>query len=253
MPLAMSRPSKHPKSGVYWLRKGVPEDLRKLVGKREEKRSLRTRDPVEAKRRHAEALAEIETRWANLRAGPKVLTEREAHQLAVAVHDRWLQQHLENPSQQTVWNVDLADRLFAPPRKLKSYDILDPDFEASMDPESLQISRMEKWCFEIADERLAAHGLLVDETSRRVLAGAIAAALQRASLTLASLAKGGTPSSLALVQRHSHLLCRGRRSHSNNWWMAGPRSGGRSPRPNTSGRGWSANWKLFWATVMLCD
>jgi hypothetical protein len=48
----------------------VPEDLRELVGKREEKRSLQTRDPAEAKRRHAEALAEIEQRWANLRAGP---------------------------------------------------------------------------------------------------------------------------------------------------------------------------------------
>jgi len=33
----------------------VPEDLRELVGKREEKRSLETRDPAEAKRRHAEA------------------------------------------------------------------------------------------------------------------------------------------------------------------------------------------------------
>ena len=125
MPLAMSRPWKHPNSGVYWLRKGVPEDLRALVGKREEKRSLQTRDPVEAKRRHAEALAEIEERWANLRAGPKALTEREAHQLAAVVHDRWLQQHADNPSQQTAWNVDLANRLFAPPRRLRSYNILD--------------------------------------------------------------------------------------------------------------------------------
>ena len=74
MPLAMSRPWKHPNSGVYWLRKGVPEDLRELVGKREEKRSLGTRDPVEAKRRHAEALAEIERRWANLRAGNMITT-----------------------------------------------------------------------------------------------------------------------------------------------------------------------------------
>ena len=85
MPLAMSRPWKHPDSGVYWLRKGVPDDLRALVGKREEKRSLGTRDPVEAKRRHAEALAEIEERWANLRLGPKILTEKEAHQLAMFV------------------------------------------------------------------------------------------------------------------------------------------------------------------------
>jgi hypothetical protein len=36
--------------------------LRKIVGKREEKRSLQTRDPAEAKRRHTEALAEIEGR-----------------------------------------------------------------------------------------------------------------------------------------------------------------------------------------------
>jgi integrase len=194
MPLAMSRPWKHPRSGVYYLRKGVPEDLRQLVGKREEKRSLETRDPAEAKRRHAEALADVEVRWANLRAGPKALTEREAHQLAMTVHDRWLRQYLENPSQQIAWNVDLADRLFAPPRRLKSYDILDPDFEGSMDQDSRQISGMEKWCFEIADECLEAHGLRVDDSGRRVLARAVAAALQRASLTLASLSKGGVPS-----------------------------------------------------------
>jgi hypothetical protein len=44
----------HPRSGVYYLRKGVPEDLRQLVGKLEEKRSLGTRDPAEAKRRHGD-------------------------------------------------------------------------------------------------------------------------------------------------------------------------------------------------------
>ena len=63
----MSRPWKHPRSGVYYLRKGVPEDLRELVGKLEEKRSLGTRDPAEAKRRHAEALADVEVRWATRR------------------------------------------------------------------------------------------------------------------------------------------------------------------------------------------
>jgi len=63
-----------------------------------------------------------------------------------------------------------------------------------MDEDSRQISGMEKWCFEIADECLVAHGLRVDEPGRRVLASAVAAALQRASLTLASLAKGGIPS-----------------------------------------------------------
>jgi hypothetical protein len=131
MTLAMARPWKHPKSGVWWLRKRVPDDLLKHVGKREEKRSLQTRDPVEAKRRHAEALAEIECRWANLRAGPKTLTEIEAHQMAATVHDRWLQHHQDNPSDQTFWLTDLADRLFAPPKDIWVRGFVSDAFEAS--------------------------------------------------------------------------------------------------------------------------
>jgi hypothetical protein len=45
----------------------VPDDLRDLVGKREERFGLGTRDPSEAKRLHALKLAEVEERWANLR------------------------------------------------------------------------------------------------------------------------------------------------------------------------------------------
>jgi hypothetical protein len=55
---------------------------------REEKQSLQTRDPAEAKRRHAEALVEIEGRWANLRAGPKALAGIEAHHMAAAIPAR---------------------------------------------------------------------------------------------------------------------------------------------------------------------
>jgi hypothetical protein len=42
---------------------------RSSVNEREEKRSLGTRNPEEAKRRHAEALSEIEAQWAKLRRG----------------------------------------------------------------------------------------------------------------------------------------------------------------------------------------
>jgi integrase len=191
MPLAMSRPWKHPQTGIYWLRKGVPEALREAVGKREEKVSLQTRDPVEAKQRHAEALAEVEKRWANLRAGPKSLTEREAHQLAMAAHDNWLARYRDNPSQQTVWDVELGDRLFAPPKPVKSndFDFL-YDSAISVDPQQVHILRMEQLCRQWADDCLANAGLVVDEQSRRILARAIAAAVQRASLTLAKLAKG---------------------------------------------------------------
>jgi hypothetical protein len=68
MVLAMSRPWKHPDSGVYWFRKAVPVELRVLVGKREEKRSLQTKDPAEARRLHATIAAEIEAKWANPRS-----------------------------------------------------------------------------------------------------------------------------------------------------------------------------------------
>lgn len=40
MVLMMSRPFKHPKTGVYQFRKAVPKDLRPILGKVEEKRSL---------------------------------------------------------------------------------------------------------------------------------------------------------------------------------------------------------------------
>ena len=164
MPLAMSRPWKHPQTGIYWLRKGVPEALREAVGKREEKVSLQTRDPVEAKQRHAEALAEVEKRWANLRAGPKSLTEREAHQLAMAAHDNWLAKYRDNPSQQTVWDVELGDRLFAPPKPMKSndFDFL-YDSAISVDPQQVHILRMEQLCRQWADDCLANAGLVVDE------------------------------------------------------------------------------------------
>ena len=70
MALAMARPWKHPKSGIFWLRKRVPDDLRAAVGKREEKLSLGTRDAAEAKVRHIKAMAELDERWATLRNGP---------------------------------------------------------------------------------------------------------------------------------------------------------------------------------------
>lgn len=78
----MARPQKHPHSGVYWLRKRVPDELRQLVGKREEKRSLGTRNPEEAKRRHAAVLSEIEAQWANLRRGTRSLTPEEIESVA---------------------------------------------------------------------------------------------------------------------------------------------------------------------------
>jgi hypothetical protein len=84
MALAMARPWKHPKTGIYWLRKRVPDDLRTAVGEREEKFSLKTRDPLEAKRRHVVALAALEQRWAPVRN----LDQAQLHQVTVTTYER---------------------------------------------------------------------------------------------------------------------------------------------------------------------
>jgi hypothetical protein len=63
--LAMTRPWKHPDSGLYWFRRRVPDDLRQALGRREERFSLGTREPGEAKRLHALKFAEVEERWSS--------------------------------------------------------------------------------------------------------------------------------------------------------------------------------------------
>ncbi|UPK40812.1 tyrosine-type recombinase/integrase (plasmid) [Bradyrhizobium sp. 186] len=59
---------RHPDSGIFLLRKRVPERLKEAVGKGEVKLSLRTRDPVVARIRHLEVLARIERAWSGIDA-----------------------------------------------------------------------------------------------------------------------------------------------------------------------------------------
>jgi integrase len=70
MVLSMSRPWKHPKTGVYYYRKVVPEAMRKLVGKVEVRQTLGTKDPREAARKFTEVAAKVAAEWEALRRGP---------------------------------------------------------------------------------------------------------------------------------------------------------------------------------------
>jgi integrase len=67
MALSMARPFKHPDTGVYYFRRTVPDDLRAMVGKREEKVSLRTKDPDEARRLHAVEAVRVDKEWSAVR------------------------------------------------------------------------------------------------------------------------------------------------------------------------------------------
>ncbi len=208
MALAMARPWKHPKTGIYWLRKRVPDDLRPILGKQEEKRSLGTRDSAEAKRLHAQALVELEQRWANLRAPSKPISEREAHELVAPAYEWWLNLHRDNPSEQTVWTTKFFDELwnYHDGSKYTDLTVLEEVRQKEEDGYYAMLT-MEQFCRDRVEELLSSHGLKADWQSRPKIEKAFGAAIQRASLDLAKLAKGEPtrpPSSPAMSMSMAH-------------------------------------------------
>jgi integrase len=182
MTLPMSRPYKHPKTGIYWIRKRIPADLVEKLGRREVTRSLDTRDPEEAKRRFLKVLAEFEKQWSNLRSGARLLTEREAHALAQPAFDNWLKTHRDYPSYQAIWHTHLYSKLWTASLLPETDPGLDGTGEVPMD--NIFLKSMRAYCFEQAENGLTMHGFSLDNENRFALAKAIAAALQNASLVL---------------------------------------------------------------------
>jgi hypothetical protein len=184
-------PLEDPKTGIFWLRKRIPDDLRPLLGKREEKQRLGTRDPNEAKRVHAQALAERGERWANLRSGPRAFSEREAHELVAPAYEWWVNAHRDNPNDQKIWKSEHFGELWNYHDPSKYTDLPFAERNRRMDEDGyLDLITMEAFCREKADELLIQRGLKVDALSRQKIAKAFGAAIQRASLTLAKLAIG---------------------------------------------------------------
>jgi integrase len=205
MALAMARPWKHPKTGIFWLRKLIPDDLRPLLGKREEKQSLGTRDPIEAKRVHARALAELGERWANLRSGPTALTEREAHELVAPAYEWWVNAHRDNPSDQKIWKSERFGELGNYHDASKYTDLPFAERDRRMDEDGyFDLITMEAFCREKVEELLSQRGLKIEELSRQKIEKAFGAAIQRASLTLAKLANGQLDAPMGRPATTSH-------------------------------------------------
>ncbi|WP_449409883.1 DUF6538 domain-containing protein [Methylobacterium komagatae] len=211
MALAMARPWKHPDTGIFWLRRAVPADLRALVGKREEKRTLGTRDPSEAKVRHVVEMARLEERWARLRRGVTAeappapseevpapplttLTEQQAHERAAWLYPFWLDKHREAPGAQTFWPTELYADLWNETSGSQRFLTFTEAQPASQAPtvEDQRRERLRAWCLDQADDILALRDLNVDEASRLRLARAVGVAVQRASIALQRLALGET-------------------------------------------------------------
>lgn len=65
----IAQPFRHPDSGIYYLRRRVPDDLRQIIGKTEIRRSLNTRNHNQAKAAFAAAYADSERLFNDARQG----------------------------------------------------------------------------------------------------------------------------------------------------------------------------------------
>lgn len=216
----MSRPQLRKDAHVYRFRKRVPADLVAVVGRREVVFSLRTSDPKEAKRLHSEELAKLESHWADLRrhppngmvgtkpqeaeanAAPPTLTEREAAERGQWMYAHWLGLHRENPSQQKFWSTDLYRHLWrTPPGRVENRDNGRTTVRAALDLRSAEkVDELQRWCRLQAETVLDLHDVDADEVSTLRVAKAIAAQVQRASLTLAALARGEPERAITVPQ-----------------------------------------------------
>jgi hypothetical protein len=175
MTLAMTRPWKHPDSGFYWFRKRVPDDLRNLIGKREERFSLGTRDPVEAKRLHVLKLAEVEERWSNLRVGQRALSPDDIVRLAAEIGDQFRRQLETDPYQPVEWDVEIGASLWRASDKQDIYtDITQP-----LSPGDRKRLDQQNKCYALVDERLSGRGVAAHPEDRERLVRAASLQVQR--------------------------------------------------------------------------
>ncbi len=178
----MSRPQRHPKTGVFYYRRAIPGDLRKFYSPRpngkgpwEEKRSLGTKDAGEARVRHAQVAAEIEAKWAGFRAGRVVLTQKQITALAGEAYRELVQRFRDEPNEASFWETLLKVKAGVRSEK-----------------------RLEQWVGVVVDELLESKGLLIDAESRARLLVAYHGALMQAMARLKRHAEGDyTPDPLA--------------------------------------------------------
>ena len=167
MVLAMSRPTKRKRSSFIYFRKAVPEDLRPLVGKTEIVRSLGTRDPLDAQRRHAEMAAKVAREWDVLRSEAVPLTQKQIVALSGILYRDLIDLVGEEPGSSELWrNV------------LRLHD------------EALEKGKTEQWFGSAVDDLLLREGLKTDPESRQRLIGEAHRSLSQAAGVLQRNAEG---------------------------------------------------------------
>lgn len=120
------------------------------------------------------------------------------------MEDFWLQKHRDFPSEQTFWRTNLFDTLWpAEDQRFALASVVSENAESKLHPwavsglDDIHRQRLRDWCLDQADDVAAVHDWRLNDSSRVLLAKALAAAVQRASLTLARLARGEVVTSSA--------------------------------------------------------
>jgi integrase len=117
MALPMTRPTKHPKTGIYRLRKSVPAALRIAAGKREWVVGLGTKDLRVARERAPAALRQIETLHQAARAAsqpPRHVSLREVMALCGERYRDLMADWEDDPGEPSsldMWAATIRDRL----------------------------------------------------------------------------------------------------------------------------------------------
>lgn len=182
MVLPMARPWKHPDTGIYYFRKAVPLDLRPRLKKREEKRSLGTRDPDEARSLHMGVAAEVDASWRRIRAQagdePEVrsLTQKQVHAMAGEIYRLMVAAHEDEPGRPERWKTELRKDQYAKPASERAPGIRPPGRIFGVGPRNTAIRRHG----EFVDAFLSEHGIALDRDSRERLIMATASALEQA-------------------------------------------------------------------------
>ncbi len=175
--MRVATPWKHPETGIYHYRKGVPEALRALVGQREEKVSLGTRDPRLARVLHAAKATEVEARWAGLRvdAAPNRFvkhTDKQEWALAGEIYRRHFAAHEDSPGPVAAWETRLMMRCWRANRPLHPKPA---DWSRPVDRFlALQLHGL------AVDAVLAEHGIALDWDGRQKLLRRVADAIEQA-------------------------------------------------------------------------
>ena len=144
MVLQMSRPFKHPKTGVYYFRQRTPADLIAVIGKREVGWSLRTKDPEQAKALNAIAVQKQAMVWERHRKRPEPLPHMQIVALSGILYRDFMAMLEQEPGEPEIWENMLS--------------LLE---KATASPE-----RFEKWYGSEADRLLLEQGIVTDEGSR---------------------------------------------------------------------------------------